>query len=62
MAAKPARSAIDHSHSRFCSIAMGPVWPKVLVFSVDSIWKIRGPLCLMISPWRQLERCSSELS
>ena len=43
MATKTARSRAVHSHSRFCSTAMGPTVPNVSLLSVVSIWKILTP-------------------
>src|ERR1700693_3093445 len=58
VAAKVARSRIDHSHSRFCR---NPKFDgNVSLFSVVSIWKIFTPDSAMRRPMRQFDECSSE--
>ena len=56
-----ARSAIVHSHSRFCRTESGRSPPKVSLLTVVSIWKIFTPALRMTSPMRQFEWCSAEL-
>ena len=59
MAMKLMRSLAFHSHSRFCSTAIGPSVPNMLLLSVVSIWKTLTPESFSTLPMRQFDECSS---